>query len=131
MNKPFTDIRITGLDTAATEQSPTAPGLRHMYLSLSDSPPFVWTQIFDAERQFPRNTMWARAWIQGDSIVVDCVPEELEQYYLRDLKEDVTNSNTKFREFLAREERRESAAEQAAQHERERIAKLGKRLNFE
>jgi hypothetical protein len=102
-----------------------------MYLTLSEQPPSVWSEIFDAERQFPRHSMWRRAWIQGDSIVVDCVPEELEKYHLRDLKEDVANSNTKFRAYLEQEERHAKAAQEAAQRERDRIEQLNKRLDFE
>ena len=131
MSKPFIDIRITGLNAAATKQSQTAPGLRLMSLSLSQDPPAVWCKIFDAERQFPRHSMWRRAWIDGSSIVVDCVPEELETYHLADLKVDVANSNTKFRDFLANKERKVKAAQQTEQRERESIEKLGQRLKFD
>jgi hypothetical protein len=131
MTRPFTDIRITGLNADATEQSPTAPGLRLMYLSLSEAPPDVWCQIFAAERQFPRHSMWRRAWTDGASIVVDCVPEELEQHHLRDVKEDVANSNAKFRDFLTQEARRTEAAQQAEQRERDRIEEVKKRLKFD
>ena len=37
--------------------------------------------------------MWREDWIEGNFIVVDCVPEEIEQYHLRDLKEDVAKTN--------------------------------------
>ena len=60
MNAPFEDIRITGLDTEATQQSPTAPALRLMHLSLSSAPPREWRQIFAGERQFARHSMWRR-----------------------------------------------------------------------
>jgi dTMP kinase len=131
MSTQFADIRITGLNTDSTRQSPTAPGLRLMYLSLSDSPPQVWGQIFKAERQFPRHTMWRRAWIEDNCIVVDCVPEELEKFHLKDLKTDVANSNIKFREFLAMAERQAQAGEEATQRERERIEKVKRQLNFD
>lgn len=129
MSPPFTDISITGLDKAATEQSPTASGLRLMHLTLSDFPPHVWTQLFDAEREFARHSKWRHARIQGALIVVDCVPEELPEH-LRDLKEDVANSNNKFRGYLAQEERRSIAAEEAAKLERERIEQISKGLDF-
>ena len=131
MSASFTDIRIIRLDTGATQQSPTAPGLRHMYLSLSERPPRVWSQIFNAERQFARHSMWRRAWIQGNYIVVDCVPEELEKYHLNDLKQDVGSSNAKFREFLTKKARGAEAAGQAAQEERDHIESLSKRLKFD
>lgn len=123
MSVNFQDIRITGLDSKATQQSPTAPGLRLMYLTLSGTPPHMWTQIFDAERQFPRHSMWRTAEVEGDNIVVDCVPEELEQYHLRDLKEDVRNTNEKYRGYLTHEEQRIQNAQEAAERDLEAIPK--------
>lgn len=102
-----------------------------MYLRLSDLPPKEWMQFFKAERQFPRHSMWRRAWIQGSTIIVDCVPEELERHHLKDLKEDVANANAKFRTYLAREEHRAQAAAEVKQRERERIEQLRDRLNFD
>jgi hypothetical protein len=102
-----------------------------MYLTLSETPHDVWCKIFDAERQFPRHSMWRRAGIERNFIVVDCVPEEIEQYHLRDLKEDVSNTNAKFRQFLAQQQREQEAAEQAAKQERERIEEVSKRLKFD
>lgn len=126
MNKPFTDIRIISLDADRTKRSPSAPGFRLMHLSLSDTPPHRWCQIFDAERQFAQQSLWRRAWIEGASIVVDCVPEELEQYHLEHLSQDVANSNTKFRNFLAQEARIAEAARQA-----EQIEQIRNRVNFD
>jgi len=126
MNKPFCDIRIVSFDADRTKRSPSAPGFRLMYLSLSDTPPQRWCQIFDAERQSPRQSLWRRAWIEGGSIVVDCAPEELEQYHLEDLSRDVANSNTKFRSFLAREARTAEAVRQA-----EQIEQMRNRVNLD
>lgn len=126
MNKPFSDIRIIGLEADRTKRSPSAPGFRLMYLSLSEAPPHRWCQIFDAERQFPRQSVWRRAWIEGTSIVVDCAPEELEQYHMEDLSQDVANTNTKFRNFLANEVRSAEAVRQA-----EQIEQMRNRVNLD
>ena len=131
MSTSFTDIKITGLDAAATQHSPTASGLRLMHLSLSGTPSDVWCQIFAAERQFPRHSMWRRAWVDGAFIVVDCVPEELESHHLSDLKADVVNSNTKYRCYLAKEAERAQSDRQAQQREREHIEDVKSRLNFD
>lgn len=130
MNTKFEDIRITGLDAEATQQSPTAPGLRLMHLTLSGTPSHEWTEIFSAERQFARHSMWRHAEVEGNNIVVDCVPEELEQYHLKDLKEDVCNANEKYRRHLREEEQRRRVAEEAAKRERERIDGVKNRLDF-
>lgn len=127
----FTDIRITGLETAATQPSDRAAGLRHMFLRLSSSPPLEWQQLFDNERQYPRHSMWREAWIQGDFIVVDCVPEEIAQYHLRDLKQDVANANKNYRDYLERVAQVETQQRAAEQQERSRLDELKSRLDFD
>lgn len=96
------DIRITDLATELTRRSDKGSGMRHMFLRLSASPPADWIALFDHERSFPRHSMWRRAWVEQDCIVVDCVPDEIEQYHLKDLKEDVSNANLKYRIHLKR-----------------------------
>ena len=131
MTSNFTEIKITGLDVDRTQPSQKASGLRHMYLQLSSSPPAEWVQLFDKERSFPRHTMWRHAWIEGSYIVVDCVPDEIEQYHLRDLREDVNNSNQKYSQFLARSEAQQKAVADEKQNEKERLEELASRLKFD
>lgn len=126
-----TNIKITGLNTAATRQSPSASGMKLFYFSLSDLPPHAWAKLFDEERRFPRHTMWRRAWVEGANIVVDCAPDEIEKYHLRDIKQDVENTNNKY-QMLQQAEigRREKVAEDAFK-ERQEIEDLAKRLDFD
>jgi len=74
--------------------------------------------------------MWRKAWIEGDAIVVDCVPEEIEKYHLSDLREDVANTNQKYREYLVDA----AAAKENEQNERDleakRLEDLKSRLHF-
>jgi hypothetical protein len=44
--------------------------------------------------------MWREVWIEGADLVIQCPPEELEQFHLGDLKQDVRNSNRAYREHL-------------------------------
>ncbi len=99
----FEDLQIVGVDRSRSSKPDPTKLLYNIYLELSSYPPEEWVQIFDAERQFPRHSMWRRAWIDGAHIVVSCTPEELSQYHLPDLREDVTTSNKKYREYLYRE----------------------------
>jgi hypothetical protein len=98
----FDDIRIVGLDDNRLYRPDPTKALYHVYFELSSRPPMEWSQIFDAERRFPRHTMWRRAWVEEKHIVVHCVPSEVKQYHLKDIKQDVANSNAKYREFLRR-----------------------------
>jgi hypothetical protein len=110
----FDDIRILGIDSNRLYRPDPQKALYHVYFELSSSPPMEWTQIFDAERRFPRHTIWRRAWVEDKYIVVHCAPAEVKQYHLNDIKQDVGNANSKYREFLRR-----LAVERAkeAQHE--------------
>lgn len=126
----FEDINIIDLDEQHSYKPDEDKKLYNMYLKLSRTPPSEWEQIFDAERRFPRHTMWRRAWLEGQFIVIHCVPEELEKYHLSDLNEDVKNSNKKYREYLtelAQQEIREMDVEKT---ERENMKSLKKRLGF-
>lgn len=131
MSTAFEDIRITGLDENATRASDKGSAMRLMHLTLSKSPPSNWSTLFEQERQFPRHNMWRRAWIEGRYIVVDCVPEEIEQYHLADLKQDVANSNQKYRTWLAQSAAASDRKQQEEKAERERIAALGSKLKFD
>ena len=104
----FVDVQITGVDKNRTYNPDPQKALFNIYLTLSSYPSQEWVAIFDAERRFPRHTMWRKAWIEGNSAVVYCVPEEIKKYHLRDLKEDVATSNQKYREHLQRIEARKA-----------------------
>ena len=63
--------------------------------------------------------MWRKAWVEGNCIVVHCVPDEMGKYHLRDLKEDVQNANARYREYLkkiAQQEARHANLERQEQH---------------
>lgn len=102
--KEFVDIEIDGVDKDRTYNPDPQKALFNVYFTLSAYPPQEWADIFDAERRFPRHTMWRKAWVEGNCIVVYCVPEEVKKYHLRDIKEDVASSNVKYRDYLHRRE---------------------------
>ncbi len=113
----FVDIQIIGVDKDRTYNPDPSKLLFNVYLNLSTYPPQEWVAIFDAERRFPRHTMWRKAWIEGKCAVVYCVPEEIKKYHLNDIKQDVSTSNAKYGEHLQRIELRKAheAQKQAAQ----------------
>jgi len=108
----FEDITLTGSDIDKTYKPDPNKTLYNIYFKLSRRPPQEWIQIFDAERRFPRHTMWREAWVEGQDIVVHCTPAEIKEYHLEDIKEDLSNTNQKYRKYLQ---------EQAIQEERKRI----------
>ena len=102
-----------------------------MYLELSESPPPEWQSLFTEKRKFPRHSMWREAWIEGKYIVVHCVPEEIEQYHLKDLREDVQNVSLKYNQLLEQQRRNLKDDERRKQEEREKLESIRKKLKFD
>jgi len=74
--------------------------------------------------------MWRDAWIEGEYIVVHCVPDEIEKYHANDLKEDVTNSNLKYRQYLTEEAQKEAKKADRALSERNQLKELKQKIRF-
>jgi hypothetical protein len=131
MSTKFGEIRITGLAAEKTQQSHKAAGLRLMHLTLSLRPSAEWVECFNEARRFPRHGMWRHAWIEGADIVVECVPEEIEQYHLKDLKEDVVTANQKYLEWEARVEAQAARSRDEQEKERLRLEAVKSKLKFD
>ena len=131
MKAPFEEIRITDLDVDLTQPSQEAPGFRRLYLKLSEEPSPEWVRIFERERRFPPHRIWRNAWVFGAHIVVECVPEELEQFQLNHLKQDVATVNKRVSEAAAAKmaEIRQQLQEQAKA--RRDLENLRTRLSFD
>lgn len=98
----FEDIQIIGIDRDLTYRPDETKALFDVYLTLSSIPPPEWIELFEVERQIPRHSMWRRAWIEDDNIVIHCTPEEVKERHLADLKQDVQAVNGKYRNYLRR-----------------------------
>ena len=127
----FDQIRITDLDIDLTQASPEASGFQRLYLRLSGEPPPEWVSLFEEKRRFPPRPIWRNAWVIGAHIVVDCVPEELEQSGLNHLKEDVANANNEFLESSARDEADNLREFQKKQATRKQLEEVRARLKFD
>jgi hypothetical protein len=131
MKEPFEEIRITDLDVDLTQPSQEAPGFLRLYLKLSQEPPPDWVKIFEQERRFPPHRTWRNAWVVGAHIVIECVPDELEQCQLNHLKEDVATVNRKFSECAAT--KKAEIRQQLQEHAQARrdLENLRTRLRFD
>jgi hypothetical protein len=67
--------------------------------------------------------MWRKAWIEGDCIVVKCALDELSQYHLKDLKQDVSQANQDLEKAIEQyniKARIQAEREEAARVERDK-----------
>jgi hypothetical protein len=130
MKVPFEEIRIADLDVDLTQPSQEAPGFRRLFLRLSQEPPPEWIKIFERERRFPRRRIWRNAWVVGNHIVVECVPEDLERSQLNHLKEDVAHANKKFSDYAATQKAEIEQQLQKRAEVRKQLEELRGRLKF-
>jgi hypothetical protein len=131
VERPFQNIRITGLDTDKSQDVPSQDGTHRLYLTLSGVPPATWRDIFGREHHTPRGSNWRDAIIEGMFIVITCTPEELEKYHLAFLKEDVKNTNEKFRRSIAEQEERSARFHQSEEERKKRLEEIRDRLKFD
>jgi hypothetical protein len=131
MKEPFEKIRIIDLDVDLTQPSHEAPCFQRLYLKLSGEPPREWVNIFEQKRRFPHHPIWRKAWIVGAHIVVECVPEELEQSQLNHLKEDVADANKDFLEWVAKNDAEILGQLRERAVVREKLQKLRTKLKFD
>ena len=126
----FEDIEILEIDDSKSYKPNPMKSLYNIYMKLSASPPTEWREIFEAERRFPRHTMWRNAWIEEGHIVIHCVPDELEEYHAKDLMEDMDKSNSKYRKYLMEEAQKEARKVGQERSERNKLKELKQRLRF-
>ena len=131
MKELFDKIRITDLDIDLSQMSQGSSGLRRLYLKLSGEPPPEWVKAFEQERRFPRRPIWRNAWVIGAHIVIECVPEELEQFGLNHLKEDVANANNEFLESSAQDDADNLRQFQKKEATRKQLEELRAKLKFD
>lgn len=113
------EIKIIGILKDRTRQDREYSGLQDYYFQLSKRPSRDWVHFFDESRRFSRHSMWRRAWIEGDCVVVKCATDELQRYHLKDLKQDVANANVNLARAIEQHNAREKF--EAERKEAERI----------
>lgn len=127
----FEDVNIIGIDKNRLYRPDPEKLLYYVYFILSSRPPGEWIQIFKEERRFPRHTMWRDACVDGQYIIVHCCLDEIKKYHLRDIKQDVENTNQKYREYLHKQEIEQEKERQREEKERKEIDEAVDGINFD
>jgi hypothetical protein len=131
MDSDFTEIKIVDLAEEMTVASFDHPELQLIFLRLSQTPPPIWQSYFKELRNVSRHPRWRKAWIDRKFIVVECLPEEIEAYHLRDLKQDVARCNERCRAYFAGQAQAERQKETVNLNVRERLKEMKDRLKFD
>jgi hypothetical protein len=95
------DVRILGIARKDVRNEPdhwVVPFL------LSPSPDKDWARLFEVSYNRTRSTMYRRASVAGDRIVLQAPAEEVNQYHLPRIKKAVDETNMDYRAFIQRAE---------------------------
>ena len=91
----------------------------------------IWKTHFEESRKVSRHPHWRRAWLDRKYIIVECLPDEIEQYHLNDLKHDIARANEGCRAYFQDKRDPHTQKEQLHSQERDRLREMKSRLNFD
>ena len=131
MERPFQDIRMTGIDMDKSYDASARDGTHRIYLILSDVPPPIWRDIFHHQRRTPLYTNARDAIIEDGFMIVTCTPEALEKEHLRFIQEEVRTTNKKYMLFLVQQDKRATGFQQTEQELKKRLQVVYPRLEFD
>jgi hypothetical protein len=129
MENQFTDLTITGVNKDRSEQVQGA--FYRIFLQLSAHPPGAWAQLFDGLWLHTLYSMKRRAGISGDEVWIECVPEEIKQYHLSELKKVVSQTNNEYKIWVQRQESQRKQVEAQEHRQREQLGRDLDGLDFD
>ena len=131
MNKnKFDSIKLKKvIDEQSRRYEDTA--LYEIVIELSAQAPQLWQDIF--------NNLWQRnfymqkrnAFANSYSITITCLPDELQQSHVPELKNVVDQTNTEYQSHLLQKAQYEAALEAQAAVEKEKLKKLSDDISFD
>lgn len=130
MSERFGDIKLTELDDEAS--GPSGQGdLMRLVLKLSEPAPYEWCEIFN--QAWPQHfyMMNRSAYASGDHIEIICMPDELQNDQIPELKKVIEATNAAYGEYLAKQEQLAAEEADAEQKRKDDLSKLKKNLKFD
>jgi hypothetical protein len=125
------DIKIISLDVDKTRPSSRGSEMRHLYLKLSSTPTQTWMDFFEQSKHLTIEGTERETWFEGNYIVVDCVPDELEKHHLNNLKKHIQFANENYRKFIEESSKKTQDYTIKQKNEKEKLEELKKRLKFD
>ena len=130
VTKQFVPIKITGLNAQASV--PSGQGaLQDVVLTLSETTDYEWASLFNSLWSQHFYMMKRRAEVSGGELVVTCMPEELEEGLLSELKKVVSNTNTTFAAAVAQFQAENAQKKATEAANKQNLAQLANKLNFD
>ncbi len=98
---------------------------------MSHSPPSEWIKLFEIQKFYSKHKIKHPAWVEGNYIGVECIPEKLETSHLSELRQAVANTNQVYREHQTKIQEDLKHEEQIKQEEKDRLKRIKEQLKFD
>ncbi|MBL8570942.1 MAG: hypothetical protein JNK84_17875 [Phreatobacter sp.] len=110
---------------------PSEGQMRTVVIQLSEYAPTLWSEHFNSEWAQHIYMMKRRAVAMGNTIEIYCVPSELQDNHIPELKKVIDATNARFGAAIAESQRRQAADEKQRRAEVQRLEELKKSLKFD
>lgn len=102
----FKDITLVEVVQDMTTKPDERKELFNVYFKLSETPDYIWTNIFEKVHKNRFHTMLRKAYVEGGYIVVYCGLDEVQKYQIGILKKDLEETNKYYKDYLEKEAQR-------------------------
>lgn len=124
----FQDIKIIGIDEAASKRAGKGGELFDLVLKLSASAPSEWCDYFDGRWKQEIYMMKRNAYASGNRITITCVPTELEKDHLPQLSGVIEATNAAYRTYIVKRESEEAKKKELEAEDKATIGNLNNQL---
>lgn len=127
----FKDIKIVELDENASHTREHNSRMVNIILILSESAPDAWARHFNNQWQQHFYMMKRDASVSGKRLEIYCLPEELQQYHIPELKSVISKTNLAYRSLVEQAQRDAAERNAAAARQRDELVDLKSKIKFD
>jgi hypothetical protein len=129
MPSEFQDISI--IELSDDESGPSGQGaLMRIVLKLSAYAPPEWADYFHSAWRQHMYMMKRSVEIQGNRLVIICMPEELQTDHIPELNKVMSETNAAYKKYAAEKDKAQQARAENARRQKEELAKIKGQLKF-
>ncbi|GLH67740.1 hypothetical protein [Geothrix edaphica] len=131
MSKDFLDIKMTGFDEKASRPVEQGSPIFRMLIDLSGAAPSEWAQYFNQRWSQHFYMRKRRAHVSGNSLTIECVPDELERDHIPELKKVIAETNAAYAKYHAQRQQERAEEEAKKASDSEKLAQIKKTIKFD
>ena len=131
MASEFVAIKMIGLDDRASRPVHAGAAMFRMVILLSAQAPSEWAQYFNGQWKQHIYMMKRKVIVSRNTLVIECVPDELENDQMQELRAILDKTNSAYSEFMARKQQVLAAEEARKAEAAAKMTALKNKIKFD